>query len=528
MKKLFALYILAVFVFVGCAKSAHKPETSPNTSKPESTSSVSQPAQSGGGSEKAQEEPQNQKTEQSEDEKIPLIELNKPVSDNGKPVQFGNQKIIETINTGITNAFKDFGYSTDVKVSDEFIKRVAFYIRYFSEDEKGSRFFRRAMARGEQYFPMIKEVFENQKLPTALIYLPVVESGFNTSVKSRASAVGMWQFMRGTARMYGLKVTRSVDERKDPVKATNAAARYLNDLLSMFGMEDPFLALCAYNAGEGKILNALRNISYTERSFWTLVQKKLLRQETDEYIPRLLAVILINHDPARYTLASKAIALEPNEAEDIEIINALHSPREDLNDEEEKTTPVDREPEVNVEKTVIPEPETTPNFYIVKKGETLFRISQQFGVSVDDLKRWNNLPNNIINPGQKILLYSTSSSSTGNQTAKTVYKGSQKLIYTVNQGDTLVKIALLFKGVSARNIMRWNKMKGTRIHPGRKLTINSQDRIKKVLIHTVKKGETPMEIARKYKLRVEYVISLNGLLSSSKLKPGQQLKIYIF
>ncbi|MCP5052200.1 MAG: lytic transglycosylase domain-containing protein, partial [bacterium] len=203
-----------------------------------------------------------------------------------------NKEIADSISSGIAGIFRGFGYTGTVEVPENFKRRVAHYIRYFSQNKKGAGFYRRAMKRGSRYLPMIRKVLKEKHLPLSLAYLPVIESGFITNARSRASAVGMWQFMRGTARMYGLKVNYRVDQRKDPVKSTIAAAEYLNDLLAMFGAEDPFLGISAYNAGEGKIMGALRKISYKERSFWTLVRKNLLRTETDQYIPRILAVVL--------------------------------------------------------------------------------------------------------------------------------------------------------------------------------------------------------------------------------------------
>ncbi|MGE5343599.1 MAG: LysM peptidoglycan-binding domain-containing protein [Candidatus Omnitrophota bacterium] len=456
----------------------------------------------------------------------------------------GMQDIMKNITSGIHTAFNAFGYKGSVEVPEDFIKKIAYYIRYFSEDPKGSGFYKRAMARGVKHFPMIQDVFSKLRLPTALIYLPVVESGFNPTVQSHASAVGMWQFMKGTAKMYGLTVSRGTDERKDPEKATYAAAKYLNDLLAMFGMEDPFLGICAYNAGEGKILNALRNISYTERSFWTLVKKGLLREETDEYIPRLMAVVLMNQDPQKYMSASKAIALQPSlkdEEEDQEVIDALNSPKDDL--EEEKPIPVMGkaviEPPVvtekiskkNVEKEIEKEIEKetpAPKSHTVKKKETVFGIAKKFGVTVNDIKAWNNLHDNNIHPGQILKVFAGGSAP---EDEKTDRKGKAKvydITYTVIPSDTLAGIALNFKGITARNIMKWNKLKNTHIRPGKQLVIHLKEAPQKVLTHKVKKGQTVNSIARQYKIDTEFLLSINGLTSKSRLKPGQKLKIYIF
>jgi len=462
------------------------------------------------------------------EEKLPVI---KPVQPK-TPVLQEQPPLTDTLNTGIVQVFNNFGYNGSLEVPDSFKKRIAHYIRYFSEDTKGARFFRRAMNRGSEYIPMIKKILKKKHLPESLAYLPVIESGFNRSARSHAGAVGMWQFMRGTARMYGLKVNRYKDERKDPVKSTYAAAEYLNDLLAMFGQEDPFLGISAYNAGEGKILRALRQISFKERSFWTLVNKNLLRHETDEYIPRLIAVILITRDSAKYTLASKDINISPNEEEDLEIIESLHSSKDNLGEEspQKKVTAEENKEESTLNK-VKPKPAPKPKSptytrYKVKRGDTLYSIARRHGVSVDRLKKWNSIRRNKIYPGQKLKIYG--GSSPGLKQTKKTSPGKYRLVYTVNYTDSLARIALFFKGVSARDIMNWNRLKRTRIHPKQELTLFLKKPPRKVLTHVVKRGDTARKIARRYRLRLEYVLSLNGLLTNSRLKPGQRLKIYYF
>jgi len=400
------------------------------------------------------------------------------------------------------------------------------------------------MSRGSQYLPMIKEILKEKHLPLSLAYLPAIESGFNPNVRSRAGAVGMWQFMRGTARMYGLKISRTTDERKDPVKCTYAAAEYLDDLLAMFGMEDPFLGICAFNAGEGKILNALRKISFTERSFWTLVNKNLLHSETDEYIPQFLAVILMANNPDKYAAAAPVISSQPDaakteteEEEDQEVISALrHSDTKDDLVEETGDPPIEKEvielkePEPTPvlptprEKKPTASPSQVSQVYRVKPGDTLFSIARQYHVGVKSLKKWNNLRSNRIHPGQPLKVYPSSSTA---RTATSRREG-YRLIYTVNYTDSLARLALFFKGVSARDIMKWNRLKHTRIYPKQELVLYLKEPPAREVTHIVKKGENAFKIAKKYGVRVEYVLSLNSLLTNSPLKPGQKLKIYYF
>ena len=487
------------------------------------------------------------------EELLPLIEPKKTAITPDSADLNGLKSLMEGINSGITNIFREFGYSGNIDVPENFKKRVAYYIRYFTHDENGSQFYLRGISRGSEYLPMIKRALKEKRLPLSLAYLPLIESGFSPVTRSRAGAVGLWQFMKGTARMYGLKITSYKDERKDPVKATYAAAEYLNDLLAMFGAEDPFLGICAFNAGEGKILGALRKISYTERSFWTLVKKNLLQNETNEYIPQFLAVILMAKNPDKYAAIPREMPLEPDdtkteEEEDQQIISALHhSDSKDNLGEDTAPTPTETtessEATEATEPTELTEPENTTEpvsrtpvstqnttapaqFHKVSPGETLYSIAKRYNISLDTLKKWNNLNSNNIYPGQKLNI-GASGASAAAAPVKTSSRG-YKLYYTVNKKDTLVHIALLFKGVSARDIMNWNKLKRSRIYPKQQLVLYIDESPRKVLTHTVKRGENAFQIARKYDTRVEFVLSLNGLQSNSPLQPGQKLKIYCF
>jgi len=524
-KYLVAFVVSFILVLFGCAaKKAYPPKIEP-VAQAQPTPAV----------EKKAAETGPQETLPLSQETPPTIEKEKKPEPEPEPQKTKtptNGETIDHIDMGINDIVKQFGYTTDIQLPENFKKRVAYYILYFSNDQKGSSFYRRAMNRSRQYLPMIKAVFEIKNLPESLIYLPIVESGYNSNVRSRAGAVGMWQFMKGTAKMYGLKITRWQDERKDPEKATAAAAEYLNDLLAMFGMEDPFLGICAYNAGEGKILRALRQISYKERSFWTLVKKELLREETNEYIPRFLAAILMAKDPARYITASEAFNQESNDLEDQEVINSLtaSNSKEDWTDEKNETAAPALEAAPASTQSNFPPVENIPGEinYKVQKGETLYRIAKKFNVAVETLREWNHLRDNYIKVGQFLKIYRSSTPLPRSSPAAKPSAGKYKLIYTVNYSDYLVRIALFFKGVSARDIMRWNGLRHTRLHPGQKLAIFLKSPPKKVLKHHVKQGESAHSIAQKYGLRLEFVLSLNGLLTNSRLKPGQVLNIYIF
>jgi len=174
------------------------------------------------------------------------------------------------------------------------------------------------LSRLERHRPMIEQIFAEFNLPADLIFLSLVESGFNTNAVSRAKAVGPWQFIKSTAKVYGLRMDNWVDERRDPVKSTLAAAQYLRDLYQLFGSWP--LAMAAYNAGERKVGRALARAQADD--FWDLTDTKLIKRETREYVPRFLAAALIARDPARFGFS---IPLQtPVEYDEVVLTHPLH------------------------------------------------------------------------------------------------------------------------------------------------------------------------------------------------------------
>ena len=171
---------------------------------------------------------------------------------------------------------------------------VQTYLRSFAN----SKNFQASLARSGRYLPMIRKIFQEYGLPQDLVYVALVESGFCPTARSPKDAVGMWQFIDETARRYGLKVNDQVDERRDPEKSTRAAARYLLDLYKQFGCW--YLAAAGYNAGEKRVEGVVNR--HDTRDFWIMAQKKLLPQETCNYVPQLIAAALIAKNPERYGL----------------------------------------------------------------------------------------------------------------------------------------------------------------------------------------------------------------------------------
>jgi membrane-bound lytic murein transglycosylase D len=191
--------------------------------------------------------------------------------------------------------------------------RVQHYLSYFQAMAPSRLAV--VLERGARYEPMIRERLTAAGLPGDLFYLALIESGYSSEAVSRAYAVGMWQFMRGTGRGYGLRVDTWVDERRDPVKSTDAAARHLRDLRERFG--SLYLAAAAYNAGAGKVSRSLNQLEPAEEleaaedsgdaAFFRLVESKLLAHETRDYVPKLIAAAIIAKQPARYGIATAPV-----------------------------------------------------------------------------------------------------------------------------------------------------------------------------------------------------------------------------
>ena len=154
------------------------------------------------------------------------------------------------------------------------------------------------MKNGEKYRPIVTRIFKKHGLPVDLFYVGLIESGFNSHIRSHADAVGPWQFIKGTATRYGLRVDRHVDERRNIHKATEAAAGYFKDLYNIFGSWE--LALCAYNAGEYRIINAIRRGN--TRDYRELVRKKLIPKETIYYVPKVAAARYLSKYRKKYKL----------------------------------------------------------------------------------------------------------------------------------------------------------------------------------------------------------------------------------
>lgn len=389
--------------------------------------------------------------------------------------------------------------------------RVLAYIELFQG--RLHDFIQEGMTRGAQYLPMIQGVFRAEGLPLDLAYVPLIESAFKPNALSRAKAKGVWQFMAGTATENGLRQDWFIDERSDPEKATVAAAKYLRTLSKMFD-GDWHLALASYNGGPGRMQRAINRAGGVD-DFWNLAARKnLLPRETREYVPMILAAIVIARNPAQYGFDvlteippayEKVTLTKPVDLRRIaEWTGTTIDEIQALNPELRRwTTPV-RESHYElkvpagtawrVSDQLIDAAATdlaTLNWHTVKRGETLATIAKKLSVGRNDLAAANYLrPTARVAVGQKLMVpreatvmmaSSTdrpapvvAASRTVSETGALAEGADQnrvKVIYAVKRGDTLFSIARLFQTTVAA-LRTWNpRLPGDRIAAGQRLTV---------------------------------------------------------
>ncbi|HJU84305.1 MAG TPA: LysM peptidoglycan-binding domain-containing protein [Holophagaceae bacterium] len=295
--------------------------------------------------------------------------------------------------------------------------KVLTWVRLFTTEKRG--YMERSLSRASAYMPMIRQVFAEEGIPQDLAYLGVVESGYINSAKSYAKAVGMWQFMRSTGRIFGLQGNRWVEERRDPVKATRAAARYLRRLYELSG--DWYLALVGYNAGPLTAEKAVRNLGTA--NFWDMYRSPYLRNQTKNYVPELCAAILVGRNPERYGLQVDQNTpfifetVQVGSMTSLRVLARSAGVDEDalklLNPEllRGTTPPGSYTLRVPVGKgletqrrlaRVAPDQRTDFRTYQVRKGDTLAKVAKRFHVAPEDLMEANRLTEAKLRPGRRI------------------------------------------------------------------------------------------------------------------------------
>lgn len=392
-------------------------------------------------------------------------------------------------------------------------ERIFSFINYFAVRNRD--YSRMVLQRKYIYFPLFEETLAYHDMPDDIKYLAIIESGLNPKAKSRVGAMGLWQFMPATGRMYNLHVNRDIDDRMDPEMSTDAAAKYLKSLYRMFG--DWELALAAYNCGPGNVRKAITR-SGGKRTFWEIYN--WLPKETRGYVPQFQAMMYIFRYAEEHNLTlenptfpvaydrinfNQEIDLEYLAKmtdiclDDLEYLNP--SVQNKLIPSTNKHIPV-RIPktkssyivenkelfkeaiELKPERAVaLRSNSITPSrpitntgstngqnriAYKVRSGDVLGKIAANHGTSVQNIKNWNNLNSNTIKVGQTLYIYTN---QTATSTLADNSPSTSPRVYTVQPGDSLWTISKKSNGLTVEQLKQLNNLQNSTIKPGQKLII---------------------------------------------------------
>lgn len=402
--------------------------------------------------------------------------------------------------------------------------------------------------RSSPYIHYIVERLQERGMPMELALLPMIESAYNPFAYSSANAVGLWQFIPSTGRYFNLRQTSWYDGRRDVMASTNAAMNYLSRLHEMFN-GDWLLALAAYNAGEGRVSRAIeRNEKLgLPTDYWNLS----LPRETQNYVPKLLALSQVVLTPQAYGVSLNPIANEPyfeqiavKKGMDLSRIAELADLDEDvlyqLNPAFKKRITLDgpqhllvpaTEAETLVATLASMKPQELLNWqqYTVRSGDSLHVIANRYQLTVSALKDLNKLSSNRLRIGQVLSIPSQANQATAQNVAT---RETPPRIYRVKNGDSLWQIAKTHK-VSVKDVRRWNQLTGNNLRAGQTLALRggnaplaANGERRSTSYYKVRKGDSLSLIAKRHKVQLKNLQRWNPETSSA-LKPGQTLTLYL-
>ena len=425
-------------------------------------------------------------------------------------------------------------------------------IKSFLKNRKRS--FERLMAVSEYYFPLFEEAFDKQNVPLEIKYLAVVESALNPKAVSRVGATGLWQFMYQTGKQYGLKIDSYVDERSDPLKASEAAAQYMKNMYAIFGDWD--LVLASYNSGPGNVAKAIRR-SGGQQNYWNI--RKNLPKETQGYLPAFLATMYIyeyhkehgivpekapiKHFATDTIMIKRQMSFKQisdlidipvaqlqilNPSYKLNIVPAykeqshfLRLPQDKIaiftSNESKIYAYVDKEANLREKPFQIVRPivsqdsvntfqklaQAKVRYYRVKRGDNLSTIAQKYDVAVDDIKKWNNIRGNKVAYGKNLKINGVESDQKETAVAKVeidikgVHKDSlaTPTFYIVQKGDNLSAIAKKFN-ITLADIKEWNKLTNSNVHLGTSLQVVKNPINKEVVTESVERKDIAYNVQK--------------------------------
>jgi membrane-bound lytic murein transglycosylase D len=418
--------------------------------------------------------------------------------------------------------------------------KVASYLEWYTGNQ---RYFDRTLARARNYLPYVVDRIEENGLPMELALLPFVESAYNPFAYSHSHAAGLWQFIPGTAREYGLRRNWWYEGRRDIVDSTGAAIRYLSLLNNRFD-GDWLLALAAYNSGPGNVGRAIERNRRRGKAtdFWSLS----LPRETRAYVPRLIALSKVMSNPAEYDIELPDLSRQPAFAivelpEPIDLMQAARIADVSAKDiyhlnpgynrwvtppsgPHRLLLPAGKETGFLDSLASLPKEQWRPlQEYVVRRGDTLSEIADDHNVRVADLRRLNRLSSNFIKAGQALKIPGTGVAES------TPFQPIAPVQYRVRRGDSLWSIARAFD-TSVSRLRRANGLSGSSvIRPGQVLRIGTERSSgpRQEVNYQVKKGDSLYEIARRFRVDISDILAWNNMEDLKQyIHPGQRLTLY--
>jgi membrane-bound lytic murein transglycosylase D len=453
-------------------------------------------------------------------------------------------KILDKLYSKPSSQKNKFHYAPDsIPVCDEFVyenrlakldavspfdlqynSTVKAYIELYTMRRRGQ--LSKLLGLSQLYYPMFEEILDKYNMPLELKHLAVIESALNPTARSRAGAVGLWQFMYPTAKIYNLNINSYIDERSDPYKATIAAAEYMQFLYSMF--KDWQMVLAAYNAGPGTINRAIRR-SGGKKTYWEI--RPYLPLETQSYVPAFIGAnyammyyaehnvypampqknyfeldtVLIK-EPLTFSQLAQVLDVSVEEIQYFNPIykkqlipsggNILTLPKTTIgkfiNNEEEIYAMLRKQAEEQKLVTQTPIKEVQVS-HVVRKGENLSAVARKYGVTVADIKTWNLIGKRGLKPGRRLVIYKT-----------------EKVAPPVNTTETK----------TTENPVAENSTQ-----PAENKQLAENHPVLRPSVYTVRKGDTFYKIALDFSIPVDELLQLNGLKKGASLQVGQKLKV---